>query len=198
MTDQAPQDAPPDRIIVRHRSGSKANQIEEFPLAQYTVISIGRTATSSMKYDPDLDDLVSREHAKIRQDPDDPTCFTIEDLNSRNGTFVNKQRIAGATPIRLGDVVQLGPGGPEFEFDLEPRPAGAAGTAGRDTSPFARATRASTPAAQAGAWEGGEVTGEHAASQAQGEPNRVMKIGGISFLVLVVVVLLFALLQVVF
>ena len=118
--DQPTQGVQPNRIIVRHRSGSKANQVEEFPLAQYKTLSIGRTATSVVKYDPDRDDLVSREHAKIEQDQNDPARFTIEDLNSRNGTFVNKQRIIGVARIKPGDVIQLGPGGPEFEFDLDP------------------------------------------------------------------------------
>ncbi len=120
MTDQATKDVPPNRVIIRHRSGSKANEIEEFPLTLYRALSIGRTATSAVKYDPERDDLVSRVHAKIEQDPSDPTRFTIEDLSSRNGTFVNKQRIIGVAIVKPGDVIQLGLGGPEFEFDLDP------------------------------------------------------------------------------
>ena len=120
MTDQATKDVQPNRVIIRHRSGSMANHIEEFPLALYKAISIGRTATSAVKYDPERDDLVSRVHAKIEQDPSDPTRFTIEDLSSRNGTFVNKQRILGVAIVKPGDVIQLGTGGPEFEFDLDP------------------------------------------------------------------------------
>ena len=43
-------------------------------------------------------------------------------LNSRNGTFVNKQRIMGVAIIKPGDVIEFGPSGPAFEFDLDPRP----------------------------------------------------------------------------
>jgi S1-C subfamily serine protease len=78
-----------------------------------------------VKYDPDRDDLVGRQHARITQDPNDPSQFIVTDLNSRNGTFVNRQRITGTTRVNPGDVVQLGPGGPEFVFEIEPRPAGA-------------------------------------------------------------------------
>ena len=120
MTDHATKDVPPNRVIIRHRSGSKAKEIEEFPLTLYQTLTIGRTANSAVKYDPERDDLVSRMHAKIKQDPNDPTRFTIEDLNSRNGTFVNKQRIIGVAMVKPGDVIQLGPDGPAFVFDLDP------------------------------------------------------------------------------
>jgi serine protease Do len=113
-----------ERIVLRHLNGSKANQVEEFPLAHFKELVVGRDPSATVKYDPDKDDLVGREHAKIAQDANDPTQFTVTDLNSRNGTFVNKQRIFGSTRISPGDVVQFGAGGPEFQFDIEPRPAG--------------------------------------------------------------------------
>jgi S1-C subfamily serine protease len=123
------------RIVLRHLSGSKANQVEEFPLNHFKELMIGRDASATVKYDPDRDDLVGRQHARLMQDPSDPSVFTIIDLNSRNGTYVNKQRIVGAARIVPGDLVQFGPGGPEFQFDLEPRP---------DST--ARATRIATDA----------------------------------------------------
>jgi serine protease Do len=110
------------RIVIRHLSGSKANQVEEFPLNHFSEIILGRDPSATVKYDPDRDDLVGRQHAKIAADPNDATQFTVTDLNSRNGTYVNKQRIVSATKIAPGDQIQLGPGGPEFQFDLEPRP----------------------------------------------------------------------------
>jgi len=111
------------RIIIRHLSGSKANQVEEFPLNHFNEVIFGRDPSSSVKYDPDRDDLVGRQHARIAPDPKDATQFIVSDLNSRNGTYVNKQRITESTRIVPGDAIQLGPGGPEFQFDLEPRPA---------------------------------------------------------------------------
>ena len=111
------------RIVIRHLSGSKANQVEEFPLNHFNEIVLGRDPSASVKYDPDRDDLVGRQHARIAPDAADSTQFTVTDLNSRNGTYVNKQRIVSPTKIAPGDQIQLGPGGPEFQFDLEPRPA---------------------------------------------------------------------------
>ena len=112
-----------ERIVLRHLTGSKANQVEEFPLSHVKEVVFGRDPSATVKYDPDRDDLVGRQHAKITPDPTDPTQFVITDLNSRNGTFVNRQRIVGTAKINVGDTIQFGPGGPEFQFDLEPRPA---------------------------------------------------------------------------
>jgi serine protease Do len=111
-----------ERIVLRHLSGSKANQVEEFPLSHFRELIFGRDPSSSVKYDPNRDDLVGRQHAKIVQDPANPSQFIVTDLNSRNGTFVNRQRIVGSVNIAPGDSVQFGAGGPEFQFDLEPRP----------------------------------------------------------------------------
>ncbi len=111
-----------ERIVLRHLSGSKASQVEEFPLAHFRELIFGRDPSASVKYDPNRDDLVGRQHAKIMQDPADPNQFIVTDLNSRNGTFVNRQRIVGSVRIGPGDTVQFGAGGPEFQFDLEPRP----------------------------------------------------------------------------
>ena len=111
------------RIVLKHVSGSKANQTEEFPLNLFNEIIIGRDPASTVKYDPNQDDLVGRQHAKITPDPQDPTQFILSDLNSRNGTFVNQQRISSTTKLQPGDMVQFGAGGPTFMFDVEPRPA---------------------------------------------------------------------------
>ena len=114
-----------ERIIIKHLSGSKANQVEEFPLNHYSELILGRDSSSSVLYDADRDDLVGRQHAKISRDPSDPEGFLVEDTASTNGTFLNGQRLTGAEKIRPGDKVQLGSGGPEFTFDVEPRPEGA-------------------------------------------------------------------------
>ncbi|HEX8281957.1 MAG TPA: trypsin-like peptidase domain-containing protein [Pyrinomonadaceae bacterium] len=139
-----------ERIVLKHLSGSKANQVEEFPLAHVKEIVLGRDPSSTVKYDPDRDDLVGRQHAKIAQDPNDPSQFIVSDLNSRNGTFVNRQRLTGTTRINPGDVVQLGPGGPEFVFEIEPRPAGATkATRVAQAAPTAPSTRVAPTGAPA-------------------------------------------------
>jgi serine phosphatase RsbU (regulator of sigma subunit) len=47
---------------------------------------------------------VSRQHAKALKTP---TGYAIEDMNSRNGTFVNGELIQGATPLHDGDMVRI-------------------------------------------------------------------------------------------
>ena len=116
------------RIIFRHLSGSKANQVEEFPADSIKELIFGRDDAAQVKYDPARDDLVSRQHAKVVKDPANAGAYILEDLGSRNGTFLNKQRLTGRAAIAPGDVVQFGPGGPEFQFDLDPRPNVAART----------------------------------------------------------------------
>ncbi len=112
-----------ERMIIKHLSGSKANQVEEFALKHHNELVFGRETTSTVQYDPERDDLVGRQHAKIERDPKDANAFIITDLSSRNGTFVNNNKIGGPTRIAPGDVVQFGPNGPKFQFDVEPRPA---------------------------------------------------------------------------
>lgn len=106
------------KLIIKHLKGSKANQVEFFDLP-VTEILLGRDPGAQIVFDPIKDDLVSRRHLKITQEGDDR--FTLTDLDSRNGTFVNRIKVAGATRLQPGDVIQLGEGGPEFLFDLDPR-----------------------------------------------------------------------------
>lgn len=52
------------------------------------------------------DSAVSRLHCVIGADTDG-RC-TVRDLNSRNGTWVNGQRIGDQTSLETGDLVQVG------------------------------------------------------------------------------------------
>jgi serine protease Do len=111
------------KIIIRNHVKGGSVEVTEFPAAADCELTVGRDTSCDLKYDPD-DDLVSRRHAKIVLTSAENGQFSIADLGSRNGTFVNRQRIFGAVKLNCGDVIQLGPGGPEFEIDLDPRPAG--------------------------------------------------------------------------
>jgi DNA-binding winged helix-turn-helix (wHTH) protein len=48
---------------------------------------------------------VSRRHARIVIDP---TSAVVEDLGSKNGTYVNDRRVNGPTPVADGDQVRIG------------------------------------------------------------------------------------------
>lgn len=200
-----------ERIVLKHLSGSKANQVEEFPLNHVKELVLGRDPSSTVKYDPDRDDLVGRQHAKITQDPNDPSQFIVTDLNSRNGTFVNRQRISGTTRLNVGDVVQLGPGGPEFLFEIEPRPANATKatrTAGipptmQAPMPSGPPTRGAgvpgptgapsyqtAPAAPAGPGKNTvmRMINENVAESKKQQSRKYMAIGGVAFFLLLLVV----------
>ena len=110
-----------ERYVIRHTAGSKSNQVEEFDFNK-SALTIGRAAGSDIQFDPEQDAIVSREHGKIEKLSSEPPKFTINDNNSRNGIFVNKNRVKGTVPLELGDQVQLGMNGPVFTFDIYPRP----------------------------------------------------------------------------
>jgi pSer/pThr/pTyr-binding forkhead associated (FHA) protein len=48
---------------------------------------------------------VSRRHARISLDADG---VVIEDLGSKNGTYVNDRRVSEPTPVANGDQVRIG------------------------------------------------------------------------------------------
>jgi DNA-binding response OmpR family regulator len=65
--------------------------------------TIGRWGDNDVVVD---DRWVSRNHARIRREGEQ---YVVEDLGSKNGTFVNGIRIAGPTVLADGDVVQVTP-----------------------------------------------------------------------------------------
>lgn len=66
---------------------------------EYTV---GRDATNAIAI---ADPSVSSKHARIYRTADG---FALDDLNSRNGTFVNGERVTGTTLLKDNDVVRFG------------------------------------------------------------------------------------------
>lgn len=158
------------RIIFRHLSGSKANQVEEFQADSNNEFIFGRDDAAQVKYDPARDDLVSRQHAKIVADPSTAGGYILEDLSSRNGTFLNKQRMTGRAAITPGDIVQFGAGGPEFQFDLDPRPSAPARTREASIS-----TAVGAPATREGASLGGGMVGGNNSIPSSGPSSEPVK-----------------------
>lgn len=110
------------RLILRHLTGSKSGTTDAFPLDSVRELTLGRDPLAHVPFDVNRDDLVGRQHARIVRDPDDPAKFSLTDLSSRNGTFIDKARIDGTVPLVPGHVIQLGAGGPEFRFEIDPLP----------------------------------------------------------------------------
>lgn len=63
---------------------------------------IGRTSESQIRL---RDEGISRAHARVFVDDE---AVTVEDLGSRNGTFINGLGLEGPVRLRAGDRVQLG------------------------------------------------------------------------------------------
>jgi pSer/pThr/pTyr-binding forkhead associated (FHA) protein len=74
---------------------------------------IGRNPTTDITL---LDEGISREHALIVYDPDEDT-YTVEDLQSTNGTKVNGKRVR-SSQLADGDDLQIGH--TQFQFLLGP------------------------------------------------------------------------------
>jgi serine protease Do len=109
-------------FIIRHISGAKSNQVEEFDFNAHSELTFGRSSDSDIQFDPEVDTVVSREHGKIVKDSNNPLSFQLVDNNSRNGIYVNKVRVRGSYTLSPGDEIQLGSNGPVFIFDIDPRP----------------------------------------------------------------------------
>lgn len=157
-----------ERVILRHLKGSKSGTSEEFPLDSLAELTLGRDPLAQVRFDAEKDDLVGRQHARIMQDANDPVRFTIADLDSRNGTFLNKQRITGTMPLVPGDVIQLGAGGPELAFTIDPLPAVYVKATRLGDAPDA--TPATRVAATAAAGTGAAIVGAIATANAATTP----------------------------
>lgn len=72
------------------------------PAAGPYALSIGRAPGSVLRL---TDYTVSRAHAQVRYTGQG---WTLRDLGSSNGTWVNDRRIAGSVPVRPGDRVRFG------------------------------------------------------------------------------------------
>jgi len=116
-------------------SGARAGQVETF---RKGYIGLGRHPLSDVRFDAERDLDVSSRHAALVRKPDG---FVLQDLGSRNGTFVNGTRISADTLLHDGDIIGFGANGPALEFavieadhDLPPTTV-AEGLAERASSP---------------------------------------------------------------
>ncbi len=95
------------KVIYRDTRGVRRSHILD------EVTSIGRHPKQDIQL---LDRVVSKQHALIELDMEGQ--FYVRDLGSRNGTFVNGQKIDGRRPIDNGDTLSVG--STELVFRHEP------------------------------------------------------------------------------
>ncbi len=99
------------------------------------IVTIGRHPDSDVHFDPDVELDVSARHAELRASD---LGWSVYDLRSTNGTFVNGDRVTEHRRLFTGDVISFGKRGPRAEVRVPelPRatpPSGAATAARRDT-----------------------------------------------------------------
>ncbi|MEZ5306908.1 MAG: PrsW family glutamic-type intramembrane protease [Pyrinomonadaceae bacterium] len=92
------------KLTITINEGSLAGNSYELSTGH---MSIGRTATCTIRFDPLTEKIASGQHAFIEARADG---FYLTDNNSTNGTYVNGSRIASAR-LADGDSVQFGTNG---------------------------------------------------------------------------------------
>lgn len=78
------------------------------PVREDATISIGRHSSCDLTI---LRHAVSRRHAEIVYDGDG---YLLRDLGSRNGTYLNGERVEGTARLRSGDKIEIGPSAVTF------------------------------------------------------------------------------------
>lgn len=86
-------------VYLKILQGSGTGQVLPIPTGQ--PVTLGRSASASYAFD---DPLLSRKHCAVEVRGE---LCRIVDLQSRNGTFVNGQRV-GAVLLRTGDRIKIG------------------------------------------------------------------------------------------
>lgn len=99
--------------MIRLRQITGADNGREFEFEQ-DLIRIGRMPDSDVNFDPEVDLDASGRHAEIRNEDG---RYLLIDTGSRNGTWLNGQRIKHAA-LSKGDEIEFGKGGPKIEIDL--------------------------------------------------------------------------------
>lgn len=99
--------------MIRLRQIKGADNGREFEFNQ-DLIRIGRMPDSDVNFDPEVDLDASGRHAEIRNEDG---RYLLIDTGSRNGTWLNGQRIKHAA-LNRGDEIEFGRGGPKLEIEL--------------------------------------------------------------------------------
>ena len=109
-------------ILLRQTKGADSGREFEF---NQDLIRIGRMPDSDVNFDPEVDLDASGRHAEIRNEDG---RYLLIDTSSRNGTWLNGQRIKHAA-LNIGDEIELGRGGPKLEIaSVRNRPSSRAPT----------------------------------------------------------------------
>lgn len=98
------------KLTVVHLEGAKQGQTEHAP---GPVITLGRDPDCEIAFDAFKDLDASTRHASVTFQGEQ---VLLQDLGSKNGTYLNGVRIEGAVPLPQDAVVQLGEKGPKVKL----------------------------------------------------------------------------------
>jgi S1-C subfamily serine protease len=98
------------KLTVVHLEGSKQGQTEYIP---GPVVTAGRDPSNQLAFDPFKDLDVSTRHASITFQGEQ---VMLQDLGSKNGTFLNGAKVNGAVPLPQDAIVQFGEKGPKVKL----------------------------------------------------------------------------------
>ncbi|MFG3224401.1 FHA domain-containing protein [Kitasatospora sp. NPDC048194] len=93
----------------RRRGAPTQLVVVQGSLAGTTVALQGQTITLGRAHDSTIvldDDYASSRHARIY--PDQTGQWTVEDLGSTNGTYLDRQRLTAPTPLQPGTPIRIG------------------------------------------------------------------------------------------
>ncbi|MFF8769990.1 FHA domain-containing protein [Kitasatospora sp. NPDC015120] len=100
---------PPTQGGGRRRGAPTQLVVVQGSLAGTTVALQGQTITLGRAHDSTIvldDDYASSRHARIY--PDQTGQWTVEDLGSTNGTYLDRQRLTAPTPLQPGMPIRIG------------------------------------------------------------------------------------------
>ncbi len=149
------------KLTVTINEGSLAGR--EFVLATGHM-SIGRTESCTIRFDPFVEKIASSQHAFIEARPDG---FYITDNNSTNGTYVNGERITQKL-LSDGDAIQFGTNGITARVAVEQRVS---------PSPTVEATVAYSPASAFDRSQIEEISQAYSAGQTEGFKHSIVSLG---------------------
>lgn len=95
------------RVVIRTNDGKRL-------VAQGADVVIGRSRECGILIEGDMSRAVSRRHARVFYSG---WKICIEDLGSKNGTWLNRKNVQAATILERGDVIEFGAGGPRLTVE---------------------------------------------------------------------------------
>jgi S1-C subfamily serine protease len=108
------------RIVLHVLTGARSGHVARFDGRRVQRLRIGRHPASDFQFDPTKDRDVSGRHAEI-VGASNGTRFTIRDVGSTNGTWVNGDKLERDHVLADGDVIAFGASGPRIEFHVDRR-----------------------------------------------------------------------------